>query len=286
MPRIAYVNGRFVPHRDARVHIEDRGYQFSDGVYEVVGIVGGRMVDEELHFRRLERSLREIRMPAPFTPAQFAVKVERLVRLNRIDAGALYLQVSRGVAARDHRLPGDIRPAVVMTVRPFRPPPAGLFDAGVSVITAPDQRWKRPDIKSVGLLANILAKDDAVAAGAYETWQYDSAGRVTEGASTNAWIVDADGTVVTRAADGSILDGVTRQALIRIAADNGVPVAERPFGVDEALGAAEAFLTSTTALLIPVVRIDGHPVGAGVPGPRSRELLALYRAHFWGRGRP
>ena len=286
MPRIAYVNGRFVPHRDARVHVEDRGYQFSDGVYEVVGIVGGRMVDEELHFRRLERSLREIRMPAPFTPAQFAVKVERLLRLNRIDAGALYLQVSRGVAARDHRLPGDIRPAVVMTVRPFRPPPAELLDGGVAVITAPDRRWKRPDIKSVGLLANVLAKDDALAAGAYEAWQYDSAGRVTEGASTNAWIVDADGTVVTRAADGSILDGVTRQALIRIAVENGVPVAERPFGVDEALGAAEAFLTSTTALLIPVVSIDGHPVGAGVPGPVSRELLALYSAHFWGRTRP
>ena len=286
MPRIAYVNGRFVPHRDARVHVEDRGYQFSDGVYEVVGIVGGRMVDEELHFRRLERSLREIRMPAPFTPAQFAVKVERLLRLNRIDAGALYLQVSRGVAARDHRLPAELRPAVVMTVRPFRAPPAELVDGGVSVITAPDMRWKRPDIKSVGLLANVLAKDDAAAAGAYETWQYDSDKRVTEGASTNAWIVEADGTVVTRAADGSILDGVTRQALIRIAVDHGIPVAERPFGVDEALGAAEAFLTSTTALLIPVVRIDGQPVGAGVPGPRSRELSALYGAHFWGRPRP
>ena len=286
MPRIAYVNGRFVPHRDARVHIEDRGYQFSDAVYEVIGVVGGRMIDEGLHFRRLERSLREIRVAPPFKPAQFAIKVARLLQMNRIDTGALYLQVSRGVAARDHRLPSAIRPAVVMTVRPFRAPPAEFVDDGVAVITAPDLRWKRPDIKSVGLLANVLAKDDAIAAGAYETWQYDSDNRITEGASTNAWIVDADGAVVTRAADGSILDGVTRQALIRIAVDNGIPVAERPFSVDEALGAAEAFLTSTTALLVPVVRIDGHRVGAGLPGPCSRKLLALYNHHFWERARP
>ncbi len=283
MPRIAYVNGRFVPHRDARIHIEDRGYQFSDAVYEVVGVVGGRMVDEKLHFRRLERSLREIRMPAPFTPAQFAIKVERLLRMNRIDSGALYLQVSRGVAARDHRLPRAIRPSVVMTVRPFRPPPAEFFERGVPVITAPDIRWKRPDIKSVGLLANVLAKDAAGAADAYETWMYDSDKLVTEGASTNAWIVDADGTVITRTADGTILDGVTRQALIRIAIDNSIPVAERAFSVDEARSAAEAFLTSTTALVIPVVRIDGDTLGKGVPGPRSRELLALYSDHFWGQ---
>lgn len=286
MPRIAYVNGRYVPHRDARIHVEDRGYQFSDAVYEVVGVVGGRMVDEELHFRRLERSLREIRVPAPFTLAQFAIKVERLLRMNRIVSGALYLQVSRGVAARDHRLPPAIRPSVVMTVRPFRPPPVEFFERGVPVITAPDMRWKRPDIKSVSLLANILAKDAAGAADAYEAWMYDSDKLVTEGASTNAWIVDADGTVITRAADGTILDGVTRQALIQIAIDNGIPVAERPFSVDEARGAAEAFLTSTTALVIPVVRIDGDPVGKGVPGPRSRKLLELYSEHFWGQPRP
>ena len=286
MPRIAYVNGRYVPHRDARIHIEDRGYQFSDAVYEVVGVVGGCMVDEELHFRRLERSLREIRMPVPFTPAQFAIKVERLLQMNRIDSGALYLQVSRGVAARDHRLPPAIKPSVVMTVRPFRPPPAEFFESGVRVITGPDMRWKRPDIKSVSLLANVLAKDAAGAAGAYETWLYDSNKLVTEGASTNAWIVDADGAVITRAADGAILDGVTRQALIRIAVDNGIPVVERPFSVDEARGATEAFLTSTTAFVIPVVRIDGNPVGKGTPGPCSRKLLELYSNHFWGQPQP
>ena len=155
----------------------------------------------------------------------------------------------------------------------------------MAVVTAPDMRWKRPDIKSVGLLANVLAKDDAAAAGAYETWLRDAGGGITEGASTNAWIV-ADGTLVTRPADGSILEGVTRRALLRIAAENRVPAAERPFGVDEALAADEAFLSSTSAFVLPVVRIDGRPVGGGVPGPRTRRMQALYEAHFRDRTAP
>ncbi len=285
MPRVSYVNGRFVPHGRARVHVEDRGYQFADAVYEVVAVTDGRMVDAEPHFRRLERSLREIRADLPFTFGQFAVKVDRLLRLNRTRGGALYVQVSRGVAERDHRVPSAARLSVVMTLRPLRRPAPELARRGVAVVTAPDMRWKRPDIKSVGLLANVLAKDDAAAAGAYETWLRDAGGGITEGASTNAWIV-ADGTLVTRPADGSILDGVTRRALLRIAAENGVPAAERAFGVDEALAADEAFLSSTSAFVLPVVRIDGRPVGGGVPGPRTRRMQALYEAHFRDRTAP
>lgn len=285
MPRISYVNGRFVPHGRARVHVEDRGYQFSDAVYEVVAVADGRMVDAEPHFRRLERSLREIRADLPFTFGQFSVKVDRLLRLNRTRGGALYVQVSRGVAARDHRMPAATRPSVVMTLRPLRPQAPELAERGVAVVTAPDMRWKRPDIKSVGLLANVLAKDDARAAGAYETWQYDAGNRITEGASSNAWIVTG-GTLVTRPADGSILDGVTRRALLRLAAENRVSVAERAFGVDEALAADEAFLTSTTAFVLPVVRIDDRPVGDGSPGPRTRRMQSLYEAHFWDRPAP
>lgn len=286
MPRVSYVNGRFVPHGRARVHVDDRGYQFADAVYEVVAVVDGRMVDAGLHFERLGRSLAGIRMELPFTFALFEAKVGHLLRLNRVrSAAALYLQVSRGVAPRDHRLPPSPKPSVVMTLRRLRPPEPALAGSGVAVVTAPDLRWARPDIKSTGLLANVLAKDGAAAAGAYEAWLHDGAGRVTEGASTNAWIVDGDGVVVTRPADGGILDGVTRRALLRIASEAGVPLAERAFGVDEARAAREAFLTSTTAFVLPVVRIDGHAVGDGRPGPRTREMMALYDAHFWGRGR-
>lgn len=284
MSRVSYVNGRFVPHGRARVHVDDRGYQFADSVYEVIGVVDGRMVDADLHFERLGRSLRGIRMEMPFTFGLFKVKVGHLLRLNRIRSGAaLYLQVSRGVAVRDHRPPPSLRPSVVMTLRRLRPPEPAQVERGVTVVTAPDPRWARPDIKSTGLLANVLAKDDAVAAGAYETWLYDGSGRVTEGASTNAWIVDGDGKVVTRPADGSILDGVTRRALLRIASEAGVPLVERAFGVDEALAAREAFLTSTTAFVLPVVQVDGRVIGNGRPGSRTREMIARYDAHFWGR---
>ena len=278
MPRIAYVNGRFVPHRDARVHIEDRGYQFSDGVYEVVGIVGGRMVDEELHFRRLERSLREIRMPAPFTPAQFAVKVERLVRLDRIDAGALYLQVSRGVARRDHAFPPHRDSSLVVTARSTKPKSAALAD-GVVVVTTEDIRWKRCDIKTVGLLPNVLAKQRAVEAGAYESWMVAPDGGVTEGTSANAWIVTAGREVVTRPPTNAILNGITRRIVRAIAEREGYTVVERVFSLDEARAAAEAFLTSTTSHVMPVVRIDDTPVGDGRPGPLTVALQADYAAH-------
>ncbi len=281
MPRISYVNDRFVPHSQAVVHVEDRGYQFADAVYEVIGFTGLSLIDEALHFDRLARSLTEIRMEMPWSRQIFRMKIAELLRLNRLRDGALYLQVSRGVARRDHRLPKNVSPSVVMTVHPFRRPASEMLEQGVRVITREDQRWKRPDIKSVGLLPNVLAKDDALGAGAYETWLHDETGAITEGTSTNAWIIDQDGLIITRPADGSILNGVTRQSLLQTATGLGLEVRERTFTVDEARVAKEAFLTSTTALLLPVVGIDDAVIGNGKPGLHTLKLLDSYQRYFW-----
>jgi len=281
MPRISYVNGRYIRHSQAGVHIEDRGYQFADGVYEVVVVVNRRMVDEDLHFARLERSLREIRMKMPFGADVFRLKVAELLRLNRLRNGGLYIQVSRGVAPRNHPIPDEIRAAVVMTVRPLVLPRRELVEEGVSVVTVPDIRWKRPDIKSVSLLPNVLAKDVAVRNSAYEAWQVDDNGIVTEGSSTNAWIVKGR-KIITYPPENAILNGVTRLALLKIAAEMQIEVDERPFSLQEAKDADEAFLTSSTAFLIPIVEIDGTRIGQGRPGPVSERLLGGYSTHLWG----
>lgn len=280
MPRISYVNGRFIRHSQAAVHIEDRGYQFADAVYEVIVIVRGRLIDDELHFERLERSLREIKIEMPFSREIFGIKIAELLRVNRLTNGALYLQVSRGVAPRNHKIPGPMIPAVVMTVRPLREVPAEVVEQGVPVVTVPDIRWKRPDIKSVGLLPNVLAKEEAVQQNVYEAWQVTPDGLVTEGTSTNAWIVK-DGQLITHPAASAILNGVTRLALLKIAADLDIGLDERAFSVAEAYAADEAFLSSTSAFLVPIVKIDDRQIGSGIPGPVSTALLERYKEHLW-----
>ena len=279
MPRVSFVNGQFVHHRQAGVHVEDRGYQFADAVYEVIAVVKGRMVDEELHLKRLDRSLREIRMEMPFTAGIFRLKVAELLRLNRVVNGSLYLQVSRGVSPRNHQIPSAISPSVVMTVRPMIPPSAEMFGRGVAVITVRDIRWRRRDIKSVSLLPNVLAKDDAVRNDVFEAWQVDD-GIVTEGTSTNAWIV-RNGILITHPPTDAILNGITRVALLKLAEKEGASIEERPFSVGEAMAADEAFLTSTSSFLLPVVKIDGKKIGEGTPGPVSRRMMALYKNHVW-----
>ena len=280
MPRISYVNGQYLRHREAGVHIEDRGYQFSDAVYEVIAVVGDRLVDEIRHFDRLARSLGEIGMEMPYSRAHFVLKIRELLRLNRIRNGSLYIQVSRGVAKRDHKFPEGAKLAVVMTVRPMAPPAADLVRDGVAVITVPDIRWKRPDIKAVALLPNILAKQEAVRAGVYEAWQVNEDGMVTEGTSTNAWIVSGK-SLITHAPDNAILNGVTRMALLEMARDAGLALEERAFSADEARGADEAFLTSTTAFIMPIVKIDDATIGTGMPGPYTKALLERYSGHLW-----
>ena len=254
------------------------GFQFADGVYEVWAVLGGRLADAEGHFARLERSLGELRIASPRSrPALLAI-LRETVRRNRVSDGIVYLQVTRGTAARDHAFPrDDTAPTVVVTAKPLD---LGALESsaakGVAVVTRPDERWARCDIKTVGLLPNALAKQAAREAGAYEAWLVDAQGRVTEGASTNAWIVDAAGRLRTRDTGANILRGVTRANLIALAAELQTPVDERAFTVEEAMASREAFITAASAFLTPVVRIDGAPVGDGRPGPVSLRLRTLY----------
>jgi D-alanine transaminase len=274
--RISYVNGHYVPHAGAMVHIEDRGYQFADGVYEVIHVCDGQLIDAGPHLERLERSLGEIRIAMPMTRRALGVVLTQVIRRNRLSFGSLYLQVTRGVARRDFPFPAHTAPTLAVTAQRMHPYSAAKVAAGVAVITLPDIRWGRCDIKSIGLLAPVLGKQQARASGAFEAWQLDSAGYVTEGTSTNAWIVDRQGTLVTRPADHRILNGVTRLRLMTLAQDMGLAVLERPFTVAEAQSAAEAFLSSTTTYLLPVTRIDGAPVGSGQAGPVALRLREAY----------
>ena len=278
MSRVAYVNGRFLPQSEAGVSVEDRGFQFADGVYEVWAVFGGRLADAEGHLERLERSLGELRIDQPMSRAALTQVLRETARRNRVRDGIVYLQVTRGAARRDHAFPaGDVTPTVVATARSIDYAAEEAKAArGVKVVTVPDIRWGRCDIKTVGLLPNCLAKQAAREAGAYEAWLVDDQGLVTEGSSTNAWIVDDQGRLRTRDTQSNILRGVTRKGLMGIAAGLQIQVIEKPFTVEEAQGAAEAFLTSASAFLTPIVEIDGKPVGAGTPGPVAQRLRALY----------
>src|ERR1700704_1546692 len=279
MSRVAYVAGQYLPHRQAAVHIEDRGYQFGDGVYEVIAVTGGHLVDQERHLARLHRSLTELRINPPMSDSALKIVIREVIRRNGVDTGIVYLQVTRGVAPREHAFPKAAKPVLVVTSRRSRPPDPRLGREGIAVITIPDIRWQRCDIKSIALVANVLGKQQAREASAYEAWQVDREGEVTEGTSTNAWIVTMEGEVVTRAADSAILNGVTRLAIFDILGREGYRLVERPFTVAEAMAAREAFLTSTTADLLPIVRIDGAPVADGKPGPLSRKLREAYFDH-------
>ena len=276
--RIAYVNGRYLLHGQAAVHIEDRGLQLGDSIYEVTNVLAGRPVDEEAHLDRLERSLGEIGMAMPMGRAALKLVMREMIARNRIENGLLYLQVTRGAARRDHVPPaGGLRPSLIMTMR--AQDMAALksrLEKGVAVATAPDQRWARRDIKTVQLLPNLLARQAAKAKGAFEAWLVDAEGFVTEGAATNAWIVDAKGEVVTRDLSQAILPGVTRRIILEAVRDAGMTVVERKFTVEEAKTAQEAFLSSATGAAVPVVRIDGVSIGDGAPGPLTRRIHGLY----------
>jgi D-alanine transaminase len=276
--RIAYVNGRFVPHVEAYVHIEDRGYQLADAVYEVWALFGGKLADPEGHFARLERSLSELRIEMPMSRKALTMVLKEAARRNRVSEGLVYLQVSRGVATRDHAFPtAPTRPAVIITVsRVDRAASEARAAKGVAVVTTPENRWGRCDIKTVGLLPNALAKQKAREAGAVEAWFVDDLGLVTEGASSNAWIVDGDGVLRTRDTNANILRGVTRLTLLDVAREAGLKVEERPFTPEEAVAAREAFITGAGTLVLPVVKVDGKTVGDGAPGPVAARLRRLY----------
>ena len=278
--RIAYVNGRYLPHGHAGVHIEDRALQLGDGIYEVNNVIAGKAINQDYHLDRMERSLREIGIAMPMSRASLKIVMGEMIARNRIANGLLYIQVTRGAVRRDHVPPADPpKPTLIMTMR--AQDMAGLaarMEKGIAISTQPDIRWGRCDVKTVQLLPNLLAKQAAKAAGAFEAWLVDDEGYVTEGASTNAWIVDADGTVITRDLSNAILPGVTRRTLLEVLADAQIKVAERKFSVAEAKAAREAFLTSATGAAVPVVTVDGQKLGDGTPGPLTRRIQGLYAA--------
>ncbi|MBY0329888.1 MAG: D-amino-acid transaminase [Acetobacteraceae bacterium] len=284
MSRIAYVNGRYLDQRLAEVNIEDRGYQFGDGIYEVVHLHAGRFIDEDRHLDRLERSLREIALPMPLARAALRHVLAEVARRNRVTEGLLYMQVTRGVARRDHAFPAKpVPPALVVTVKRIPPYPTDAESWAGACITHPDLRWARRDIKSVNLLPNCLARQAAREQGAMEAILYDEAtGMVTEGAATTFWIVDERGVIRTRHLDHVILPGCTRGALLAELQAAGIAFEERDFSLDEMRRAREAFITSATSFVKPITRIDGQPVGDGRVGPVTRRLFDLFARHVKG----
>ncbi|MFP4125406.1 MAG: D-amino-acid transaminase [Alphaproteobacteria bacterium] len=286
MARIAYVNGRYVPKTDATVHVEDRGNQFADGVYEVLKVVDGRMSDGDRHVARLHRSLAALRIEPPMSDAALAQVIGETVRRNKLKDATVYLQVSRGPAPRDHLFPVAPQPTLIVTAKPLKRPDPQSYAAGVDVVTAPDIRWLKCEVKSISLLANVLAKQAAKEQGAYEAWLVRDGDVVTEASASNAYIVDADGVLRTHPTSPRILGGVTRSVVLELARDEGVSVDERAFTTAEIAQAREAFLTSTSSWVMPVVRVDGQAVGAGAPGPVTRRLQAAYHRHVFGNQAP
>ena len=286
MSRIAYVNGQYVSHRDATVHVEDRGYQFADGVYEVFAVMGDKLIGEQGHLERLAHSLSELRIEWPMSRPALMVAVKEIVRRNHVRDGLVYLQVTRGVSPRDHPFPQHSDSALVITARKSGPLDKDTLRNGVDIITIPDIRWQRCDIKSVALLANVLGKQEAREANAFEAWQVDEDGYITEGTSTNAWIVTASGELVTRNVSTSILNGVTRLAVLEAAVEVGVDIIERPFTTLEALAAREAFITSSTSHVKAVTRINGQSIGNGYVGDLTNRVLDAYVEYVETNGGP
>ncbi|MAG97364.1 MAG: D-amino-acid transaminase [Alphaproteobacteria bacterium] len=276
MSRIAYVNGRYLPQHQAAVHVEDRGYQFADGVYEVVAARHGTLVDAEAHLDRLEYSLAELHIAMGRSRRALEFVIGETMRRNRVREGIVYIQMTRGVARRDHAFPVTSRTALVVMARSQKPPSRQVVENGLKVITTPDNRWGRCDIKSVSLLANVLVKQQAREAGAQEGWMVRPDGTVSEGSSTNAWIVDGEGKLVTRDVGKAILAGITRRAVLALAEREKLEIVERPFTVAEAKEAREAFMTSTSAQVSPVVQIDDSVIANGKPGHLTRLLVEIY----------
>jgi D-alanine transaminase len=274
MGRIVYVNGRYVPESEAKVSVFDRGFLFADGVYEVTAVVGGRLVDYEPHMERLERSLNEIQMAWPCSKTALRQMHDELIRRNGLSQGWVYMQMTRGAADRDFKFPKDVAGTLIgfTQVKELIDNPDAA--SGVKVITVPDIRWLRRDIKSVMLLAPVLGKQQAHMAGAFEAWMVED-GKVTEGTSSNAYIVRG-GRVITRSLSNRILAGITRRALFALARLHGVPIEEQAFSLRDAYGADEAFLTSATNFVLPIIEIDGIPIGGGKPGPVARRLRSLF----------
>jgi len=275
MSRIVYVNGAYLPEEKAKISVFDRGFLFADGVYEVSSVLRGKLIDNQGHLARLRRSLNELDMAAPASDAEIETIQKALIEKNNVDEGLVYLQVTRGAADRDFAYPEEVKPSLVMFTQQKNVIASPQADKGISVISVDDIRWKRRDIKSVGLLASCMAKMQAKAAGDDDAWLVED-GYVTEGSSNNAFIVNAEGNLVTRQLGNEILAGITRKAVLKLAREQRIKIEQRPFDIEEAVSAREAFITSATTFVMPVISIDGNPVADGKPGEVTRRLRELY----------
>ena len=276
MGRTVYVNGDYLDEAEAKISVFDRGFLFADGVYEVSAVLHGKLVDNAAHLARLERSLGELQMRSPVSMAELTDIQRQIIARNQLKEGVVYLQISRGAADRDFAYPNDAEPSLVIFSQEKNILDRASAKQGIAVITLPDIRWQRRDIKTVGLLAASMAKQAALDAGAEDAWMLDEDGKITEGTSNNAYIITMDGTIVTRGLSQAILHGITRRAVLRLAEENNLKVEERPFSPEEAYEAAEAFSTSASAFIQPVVKIDGRILGNGVLGPKTERLRELY----------
>lgn len=274
MSRIVHLNGQFLPEAEAKVSVFDRGYLFADGVYEVTAVIDGKLIDFAPHMDRLARSLGEIDMAWPIAREALRDVHEELLDRNGLSEGRIYMQVTRGVAERDFAFPKNATSSLLAFTQASRVVDDPKAEAGVKAVSIPDIRWKRRDIKSIALLAQCMGKQKAAEAGAYEGWMHED-GFVTEGTSSTSYIV-ADGRIITRGLSNAVLPGVTRLAILRLAKERNMEVEQRPFTLEEAYTAEEAFLTSASALVLPVVEIDGRAIGDGRPGPVARRLRTLY----------
>lgn len=275
MNRTFYVNGDFVAEEDAKISVLDRGFLFADAVYEVSTVLKGRLIDNTAHLKRLARSMSELAMAPPCSDEEIVAAQLKLLEMNNLDEGLLYLQVSRGVADRDFAYPANAKSSLVMFTQAKNLLESPMAEQGLHIISIADQRWKRRDIKTVGLLAPCMGKQAAVDAGVHDAWMVEN-GLVTEGTSNNAYIVTADKKIQTRQLGHEILSGITRQAVLKFASQAGYTVVEEPFSIEEARQASEAFITSASTFVMPVVNIDGIPLGDGKPGPVSTELRKIY----------
>ncbi|MGR5346171.1 D-amino-acid transaminase [Vibrio mediterranei] len=276
MDRIVYVNGEYVKETDAKISIFDRGFLFADAVYEVTAVLNGKLVDNAGHLARLERSCQELELPLPVSAEQLTQIQKQLVKLNQLEEGGVYLQLSRGNAGdRDFGYPEDTKPTLVLFTQARDLLNSPKAAKGMKVISLPDIRWKRRDIKTVGLLAPCMAKQAALNVGADDAWLVEE-GYVTEGSSNNAYIVTNDGTLVTRPLSDAILHGITRKSLLQLAEQAGITIEERNFTIEEAYKASEAFVSSATTFVWPVVEIDGHKIGSGEPGEIAGILRKIY----------
>ena len=275
MNRIVYVNGSYLPAQDATISIFDRGFIFGDGVYEVIPVINGKLVDKQYFLERLERSLKELSIAWPCSKDEYLEVMNELIKRNKLEEGIVYSQVTRGAADRDFVFPENTQPGFVAFTSVMNLLNSPAAETGIPVVTTPDLRWKRRDIKSVNLLGQVLAKQDAANRGAKEGWMVED-GVVTEGVSSSAYIVK-DGKIITRELSNKILPGIRRRTLLEMCEKLGIDIEQRAFTVEEALQADEAFISSATTITLGVVSIDGHKIGDGTPGPVTRQLRQAYK---------